>query len=75
MVCVNRLEMLKYAIRENGGGGGLLYLSSLSVGFYSNFFMAYVCLISVSRFSNSRETCRTYQTRLQKCCVVSLSIV
>ena len=22
MVCVNRLEMLKYAIRENGGGGG-----------------------------------------------------
>ena len=38
MVCDNRLEKLKYAIRENGGGGGgYFYLSSLSVGFYSNF--------------------------------------
>ena len=66
MVCVNRLEMLKYAIRENGGGGG---------GYFTSFFVAYVCLISVTRFSNSRETCRTYQTRPEKCCVVSLSIV
>ena len=37
MVCVNRLEKLKNAIRKKGGGGGVLYLSSLSVGFYSNF--------------------------------------
>ena len=45
MVCVNRLEKLKYAIRENGGGG-LLYLSSLSVGFYSNFlWLMYVLFL------------------------------
>ena len=38
MVCVNRLEKLKNAIRKKGGwGGGVLYLPSLSVGFYSIF--------------------------------------
>ena len=27
MVCVSRLEKLKYAIRENGGGGGGYFTS------------------------------------------------
>ena len=57
-----------------GGGGGTLPLVPFRRLLFS-FFVAYVCLISVTRFSNSRETCRTYQTRPEKCCVVSLSIV
>ena len=45
MVCVNRLEKLKYAIRKKGGGG-VLYLTSLSVCFYSNFlWLMYVLFL------------------------------
>ena len=38
MVCVNWLEKLIKAIRTRvGGGGGVVYLTSLFVGFFSNF--------------------------------------
>jgi len=45
MVCVNRLEKLKNAIGKEVGCG-VLYLSSLSVGFYSNFlWLMYVLFL------------------------------
>ena len=37
MVCINRLEKLIKEIRSRSGGGGVVYFSSLFVGFYSKF--------------------------------------
>ena len=75
MVCVNRLEKLKYAIRKKGGGGGVLYLSSLSVGFYSNFLWLMYVLFLFHALVIPEKLVELIRRDYKSAAFVSLSIV
>ena len=73
MVCVNRLEKLKYAIRKKGDGA--LYLSSLSVGFYSNFLWLMYVLFLFHALVIPEKLVELIRRDYKSVAFVSLSIV